>query len=164
MSCGVISSSALRSCCVARVVLQVELLAALAQRRDLPRLEVGLGEDLAVHLDQDLLDDLGAQRRRRATSARTAATSGHGACDVLFIAKSLQPNILPLIEQLAQQAADPLEHARPARADLLARACRISALVKPGLTSPSRARAVHQLGAACDCRAAASAARAGVWG
>ena len=34
------------------------LLRALAKRRDLAVLELGLGDDLAVHLDQDLLDDL----------------------------------------------------------------------------------------------------------
>jgi hypothetical protein len=30
----------------------------LAQRRDLARFELGLGDDLAVHLHQDLLDDV----------------------------------------------------------------------------------------------------------
>ena len=65
MSCGVISSSTLRSCCVGRIALQVDLLTLLAQRGDLALLEVGLGEDLAVHLDENLLDDFGADAGRR---------------------------------------------------------------------------------------------------
>ena len=50
---------------VARVALQIDLLAHLPQRRDLPLLEIGLGEDLAVHLDEDLLDDLGPRDGQR---------------------------------------------------------------------------------------------------
>ena len=34
----------------------------LAERGDLPGLELGLGDDVAVHLHQHLLDDLGAER------------------------------------------------------------------------------------------------------
>ena len=41
---------------------------------------------------------------------------------VLFMHKCLQPNILPLIEQLAQQPADPLEHAAGRPRDLRWRA------------------------------------------
>ena len=48
---------------------RVGILAGLAQGRDLPRLEIRLGEDFAVHLHQDLLDDFrsgaGDQQDRR---------------------------------------------------------------------------------------------------
>ena len=39
---------------------EVDVLPLLTQGLDLPRFEVSLGEDLAVHLHQNLLDDLGA--------------------------------------------------------------------------------------------------------
>ena len=72
------------------------LLRALAQRRDLARLELGLGDDLAVHLDQDLLEDLDragrgrgrcgrgraaepGRTRRRRPAARRAAAAGPAA-------------------------------------------------------------------------------------
>ena len=56
---------------VGRIALQIDLLARLPQRRDLALLELGLGEDLAVHLHEDLLDDLGAAP----ATARSARTS-----------------------------------------------------------------------------------------
>ena len=56
---------------VGRVGLQIRLLPHLAERGDLAGFEVGLGEDLAIHLDENLLDDFGARRgdRRRATAS-----------------------------------------------------------------------------------------------
>ena len=42
--------------------LEIHLLTPLAQRHNLTLLEVGLREDLAVHLDENLLDDFGAHR------------------------------------------------------------------------------------------------------
>src|SRR5262249_34603521 len=50
---------------LALVALQVKLLAPLTERGDLARLEIGLREDLPIHLDQYLLDDVGASNRRR---------------------------------------------------------------------------------------------------
>ena len=50
--------------CVRGIALQIERLALLPERGDLTLLEVALGEDFAVHLDEDLLDDVGPQRRR----------------------------------------------------------------------------------------------------
>ena len=62
MMCGVISSSIFRSSALFGSALEVDLLALrLAQPGDLALLEVRLGEDLAVHLHQDLLDDLGSR-------------------------------------------------------------------------------------------------------
>ena len=69
MICGVTSSSALRSW-VRRSLFRSSLLALLAQRRNLALLEIGLGEDLAVHLDENLLDDFGAHGNRRADERR----------------------------------------------------------------------------------------------
>ena len=40
---------------------QLLVVGPLAQRRDLPGFEVGLGDDVAVHLDQDLLEDVGPE-------------------------------------------------------------------------------------------------------
>jgi hypothetical protein len=45
---------------VGRRALQVDLLPLLAQDADLTLLELALREDLAVHLDEDLLEDFGA--------------------------------------------------------------------------------------------------------
>ena len=59
-----------------RVVLQVRfghLAVLLAERRDLTLFQVALGEDLAIHLDQDLLDDLGAHRQRQERHQRRGA-------------------------------------------------------------------------------------------
>ena len=50
---------------VVGIALQVDLLALLAQRGDLALLEIGLGEDLAVHLHENLLDDFAAGRGDR---------------------------------------------------------------------------------------------------
>jgi hypothetical protein len=57
MICGVISSSALRSCWLDGSAFRSICLAALTQRLHLPLFEFGLGEDFAVHLDEHLLDD-----------------------------------------------------------------------------------------------------------
>ena len=43
---------------------RVEPLPHLAERSNLPHLQVGLREQLAVHPDEDLLDDFGAAWRR----------------------------------------------------------------------------------------------------
>ena len=51
---------------VVRVALQVDRLPLLAERGNLTLFEIGLGEDLAVHLHENLLDDL---------AARSAATA-----------------------------------------------------------------------------------------
>ena len=136
------------------------LLAHLAERRDLAVLEVGLGEDLAVHLDEDLLDDFGA----RSTSAGGAGSEGaeqraavfgfHGLIQAdLQVALNLLFQSIHFtfsLEQLAQQPPTRSNTPPGARGSSLA-GFRISALVKPGLTSPARARAVHQLGAAALC-------------
>src|SRR5213082_1333563 len=65
---------------------------------------------------------------------------------VLVFISPLKPNILSHVDQIAQEAADALEHTA-GRARIFLGGRRISSLVKPGLTSASRARAVHQLGA-----------------
>ena len=44
------------------IALEVELLAFLPQRRHLALFEIALGEDFAVHLHEDLLDDFRARR------------------------------------------------------------------------------------------------------
>ena len=71
------------------VALQVDLLTLqLAQPRDLAILEVRLGEDLAVHLDEDLLDDFGARRdgaERQSASRSEQATTGHLERDMRFV-------------------------------------------------------------------------------
>src|SRR5439155_19238498 len=48
---------------VGLLALEVDLLTTLTQRLDLYVFEIGLGEDLAVHLDEDLFDDVGAKHR-----------------------------------------------------------------------------------------------------
>ena len=59
---------------VARVALEIDLLAALPEHRDLALLEVGLREDFAVHLHENLLEDLGcAGRPRKSPEARDDA-------------------------------------------------------------------------------------------
>ena len=60
MTAGVTSASAF---CQRRVVVGPQVRVLLAKRGDLPLLEIGLGDDLAVHLHQDLLDDVGLRRR-----------------------------------------------------------------------------------------------------
>ena len=42
------------------IVLRIDLLALLAQHGNLALLEIALGEDVAVHLDENLFEDLGA--------------------------------------------------------------------------------------------------------
>ena len=71
------SSSAFFSCSSFLSDLGIDLLAASAARSagDLPLFELGLGEDVAVHLDEDLLDDLApasapAERRRISADRR----------------------------------------------------------------------------------------------
>ena len=78
MSCGVTSSSILRSCCVVAVAFQIDLLTHLPERGDLALLEIGLGEDLAVHLDEDLLDDLGAGATARERTGNDAERGRRG--------------------------------------------------------------------------------------
>ena len=57
MSCGVTSAMAFF-----RSVFARDRHVALPDGGHLALLELGLGEDLAVHLHDDLLEDLGAQR------------------------------------------------------------------------------------------------------
>ena len=67
---------------VGRVALRIELLAHLAKRLHLPLLEIGLGEDLAVHFHEDLLDDLtGGGRGERETPPRRRALSSRISCN-----------------------------------------------------------------------------------
>jgi hypothetical protein len=46
-----------------RIAFRTQVRILLTQRCDLARFEIGLGDDLAVHLHQDLFDDVGARRR-----------------------------------------------------------------------------------------------------
>ena len=65
---GVISIEHLSKLRVVRVALQIDLLTLhVAEPGDLPIFEVGFREDLAVHFDEDLLDDFAAQRRGACT-------------------------------------------------------------------------------------------------
>ena len=63
-----------------RVAVGTQVRVLLAERRDLARFEIGLGDDLAVHLHQHLLDDVRASTRVRPAapkprSLRTSASS-----------------------------------------------------------------------------------------
>ena len=73
MTSGVTSASAF---CSAGVAAGPEIGFALAQRRDLPRFEIGLGDDVAVHLDQNLLEDVAS--RASAERDEQHARSDHG--------------------------------------------------------------------------------------
>ena len=79
---------------VGRIGLEIDLLPALPQHLDLPLLEIGLGEYLAVHFDENLLDDFGARR----CSQRQEACERQNC----HFHKWLRINILNLIEQIAQ--------------------------------------------------------------
>ena len=70
MSCGVMSFSALRSCALFGSLFEIDLLPLLTEHRDLPRFQLGFREDLAVHLHENLLDDLGARTTAAATSVQ----------------------------------------------------------------------------------------------
>ena len=155
-------SSAFRSCSSFGSRLEIDLLALLAQRRDLPRLEIGLGEDLAVHLDQHLLDDLGAQRRPPPARSRpsTRATETSSVCVVHSL--NLWNQYFTLDRAARSTSRRPARTPRPAPADRPSPASGSLPCVNPGFTSPSRARAVHQLGAACERSRAL--ARAAGWG
>ena len=61
-----------------RVVVGAQVRLLLTQRRDLPLLEVGLGDDLAIHLHQHLLDDV--RLRPRARPAAPARLLAQGKC------------------------------------------------------------------------------------
>ena len=71
---GVISIEHLPKLLRRSVALQVDLLTLqFPEPRNLPILEVGFREDLAVHFDEDLLDDFGA---RAATAGRRQCQRG----------------------------------------------------------------------------------------
>ena len=80
---------------VVRVALQIDLLPLLAQHGDLALFEIALGEDLAVHLHQDLFDDFTTDGRngREKQDRREQCFEFH---------KYLEDNILSLIEEVAQ--------------------------------------------------------------
>ena len=84
---------------VALVAFQIDLLAALPQRRNLQLLEVGFREDLAVHLHQNLLDDLGPRDADRQGNGEERRKED-GSMGSLH--KCPGTNILSPIEQLAQ--------------------------------------------------------------
>ena len=58
MACGVTCASIFASS-ASDIRLRIGLIRQLAERRELNPLELGLGDDLAVHLDEHLLENLG---------------------------------------------------------------------------------------------------------
>ena len=66
---------------VALDILELDVAVLGADGGDLALLEVGLGEDFAVHLHEDLFDDLGAERQGggRGEGERQGAPQGHAA-------------------------------------------------------------------------------------
>ena len=83
----------------------------LPERLHLPRFELGLGDDVAVHLHEHLLDHcLGAGRSASAIGAAGRATRIAAARSCFFIIFSIlaYPDAFA---QIAQQAGDPAEHA-----------------------------------------------------
>src|SRR5581483_2187653 len=128
---------------VAGVGLRIEVLALLPQRGDLPLLEVALGEDVAVDLDQDLLEDFGARRGRDEQYRERRRKQ--------FLHKSFEPNILAYPRPphpIRSLSSPPTRSNTPpgARGSSFGDR-RISSFEKPGVTSPVLARAVHHEGA-----------------
>ena len=74
MSRGVISSSTFRSCALDGSLFRSTCWPICRSAATCRCFEIALGEDLAVHLHQDLLDDFGAQAMASAP-APTSATS-----------------------------------------------------------------------------------------
>ncbi len=94
----------------------VPQLGPVAQLGHLPLLELGLGDDVAVHLDQDLLEDLRAERRERQAGEERprAATSNRFIWNTLrFYPPGLEPGARSLepLRKRPQQPLDPVEHA-----------------------------------------------------
>ena len=117
-SCGVTSAIAFFNCSSFFSDFGTDL--AFAEGADLPLLELGLGDDVAVDLDQYLLDDLrrglsGGDRdraRRHHTRGRQQPPRRRRGLAYLHFnhLNNLQHNILadrPTAAQLPQQAADP---------------------------------------------------------
>src|SRR4030095_3420806 len=111
----------------------------------LPRLEVGFGEDLAVPLHEDLLDDLGGRTRR--AQGQDDEDSREQLSSVLGHASDLQSFGNQDFTTYPRSSANrpPTRVKTPAgpRGSCTS-GLRISALVKPEVTSPAVARAVHQ--------------------
>ena len=137
-----------------RVAIGAQVRLLLPKRRDLPLLEVGLGDDLAVHLDQDLLEDIGMPSTRWPGCAATRLDHGEG-CQKSFVSHSAKPRSYPRIP--TGSASSPQDLRSSSSSVTLARTpsgargssgavFRISALVNPGVTSPAVARTVHQAG------------------
>ena len=121
-----------------------------AERRDLALFELGLREDLAVHLHEDLLDDLGAQSGWRAAPTNAASArlkSGFHRGLSLIHPKLLQTSILSDSKyrrsDVPEQAPRPGRTSRRRGADLLRRPQNL-VLGEPGRHLPGLARAVHQ--------------------
>ena len=67
-----------------RVAVGPQVRVLLPERGDLPLLEIGLGDDLAVHLDEHLLDDVGAaasQPPQRAISTQATTMQFCVSCE-----------------------------------------------------------------------------------
>ena len=121
----------------------------------LPRLEVGLGDDVAVHLHQDALDDL-RRRRPDPAASRPACAASDGASPPVTrtddetagrradVSLNLSNPSILLRNERAQHAAHPRQHAgRPARVFLLGP--QDGVLAEAGRAPrPAVARAVHQ--------------------
>ena len=159
---------------IARLGCRVDLLAERAKRRDLPRLELGLGENLAIHLHEHLLDDLRPAAPRRAPTGReevrrrfgfssacelrlTGGLDGPFECSTNRSGLSLSSGHTSDYNRICYTLSINSLNNPPTRSkmppctrgsSLFGR--RISSFVNPGLTSPVRARAVHHEGAAWD--------------
>ena len=149
-SCGVTSASVSLSC---RVVAQIRLRHApvlLPQRRHLPLLEIGLREDLAVDLDQHLLDDLGPRRGRdnaHNQSGQHPAPDAPQPHRLTAPTTSLQSNAYPSQSYARSESSvrRPITRSNTppsARGSSAAGRVRFS-FVNPGVTSPAVARCVH---------------------
>ena len=107
MICGVISASIFFSVVVVLQRLSVDLpLHPLADRGHLPLLELGLGDDVAVHLHEHLLDDFRAHRATTTTPREEQAAAK--SCFFIIFNILAYPDTLA---QVAQQAGHPAEHA-----------------------------------------------------
>ncbi len=146
-TCGVTSSSVLRSSAsfLASSGRMLRFWFWARMRGDLPLLEVGLGEDLAVHLDEDLFDDLGAERQagRRGEPQREEATQDQAA-DILRHHVDLSTLASYAISVSSVRTPLTWSNSLPGVSQGIFVGLASSSRLKPGATVPLVARCVHQ--------------------